>query len=57
MLLWIRNLRFAGSDVGFFISGQIPVQYEATISVQGGPTIPVQYEPVINVQSDGEVSI
>ncbi len=57
MLLWLRNLHFSGGSLVFFISGQIPVQYEATVSVQEEPAIPVKYEPTIGAQSDGEVSI
>lgn len=57
MLLWLRNLRFKGSDPVFFISGQIPIQYEAVISVQAEPAIMVQYEETITIQSDETVSI
>jgi len=57
MLLWLRNLRFRGSDLVFFVSGQIPVQYEAVISVQAEPAITVQYEDTITIQADSTVSI
>lgn len=57
MLLWIRNLRFSGSEVSFFISGEIPVQYEAVISAQYEATCPVPGEADIIVQSDGTVSV
>ncbi len=57
MLLWLRNLRQRGSDLVFFISGRIPAQYEAVISIQTEPVIAVQYEETISVQSDSTVNI
>jgi len=49
MLLWLMNLDFAGGEVAFFISGEIPV--EAVVA-----DIPAQYEAAIIVQSDSTVS-
>lgn len=49
MLLWLMNLGFAGSEIAFFISGEIPVEAVAA-------NIPAQYEATITVESDGTVS-
>lgn len=57
MLLWLRNLRSRGSEIIFFISGQIPAQYEAVISIQAEPVIAVRDEETISIQSDSTVSI
>lgn len=57
MLLWIRNLRFKGSEVVFLVSGAIPIQYEAVITAQYEATIPVNYEAEIIVQTEAKVSI
>jgi hypothetical protein len=57
MLLWIRNLNFAGIDTSFFISGRIPVKYEATVFIRYEDGIPVRYDPSITAQSENVVSI
>ncbi len=47
MLLWLMNLGLAGGDPVFFISGAIPVKYEASIIAQ--------YEAVIDIQSSDDI--
>lgn len=57
MLLWLANLHFAGSSTTFFVSGRIPVQYEANVIVRGESDIPVQYDPPTQVGTENVVSI
>ena len=57
MLLWIRNLKFSGSDLVFLVSGAIPIQYEAAINIQYEAGIPVLYEADVILQTESEVSI
>jgi hypothetical protein len=58
MLLWLLNLDFAGGDVVFFISGEIPIEaVQANIVAQYEARIIAPYEAQIDVESDGEVSI
>ncbi len=57
MLLWLRNLRQRGSDLVFFISGQISAQYDAVVSVQAESVITVQYEAVVSVQAESVITV
>lgn len=55
MLLWLMNLGFAGGEVGFFISGAIPVRGAANVIAQYEAQITAQYEVQITAESEGEV--
>lgn len=57
MLLWIRNLGFSGSNVGFTISGLISISYEEVITINGEPVIVTRYGPSLTVQYASDVSI